>query len=341
MVNGTAVVALDPVDNNITVVVDGKAYPAELVNGTASVTTDPVVVPVASEFSDIVIDENMNISFVLKDANGNAIANVPITYTVNGIANTTTTSADGSFVIAGDKGVTIVVSYEGNENVSATNTSLKFTAQDVPTVVKIQAFFENITDPITITGYAVDTKAGEQGMLYSTVLVDDKGNPIAGVPIQFAVNNKIYNRTTFENGSFNPYHLDMIRAGRYTMAFYFPGNDNYTTAFGSVCIDLDLKPITIKASAKTYKASVKTKKYSATLSTIVGSSLDGKAHLRTGLKVTLTVNGKTFNGKTDANGKVTFKITNLNKKGKYTAKISYAGDKTYDKANKSVKLTIK
>ena len=121
----------------------------------------------------------------------------------------------------------------------------------------------------------------------------------------------------------------------------FGGNDKYNSTFAVVCVDLDKKPITIKASAKTYKASVKTKKYTVTLKTIVGSSADGKAHLKSGKKVTLQVNGKKFSGKTNSKGQVTFKITNLNKKAKYKAKISYAGDITYKAASKTVTLTIK
>ena len=103
--------------------------------------------------------------------------------------------------------------------------------------------------------------------------------------------------------------------------------------------DLDKKPITIKASAKSYKSSVKTKKYTVSLST-VPSVHDGKVYLSPKL-VTLTVNGKTYTGKTNDNGQVTFKITNLNKKGKYVANISYKGDKTYEEAVKSVKLSVK
>ena len=172
------------------------------------------------------------------------------------------------------------------------------------------------------------------------LVLDANGKPIKGVPINFAVNNKIYNKTTNDKGGFDPYKLNMIRAGRYTMAFYFAGNDNYTGAFASVCVDLDKKPIKIKASAKSYKAATKTKKYTVTLSTKVCSSHDGKAHLRTGLKVTLTVNGKTFTGKTNSKGQVTFKITNLSKKAKYKAKVSYEGDATYDSASKTVTLTV-
>ncbi|MBQ2831100.1 MAG: adhesin, partial [Methanobrevibacter sp.] len=123
------------------------------------------------------------------------------------------------------------------------------------------------------------------------------------------------------------------------LAFSFGGNDQYNSTFAVVCIDLDKKPITIKASAKTYKASAKTKKYTATLSTIAGSSADGKVHLRTGLKVTMDINGKSYTGSTNSKGQVSFNLQ-LTKKGTYNAKISYAGDQTYNSASKTVKITI-
>ncbi len=186
----------------------------------------------------------------------------------------------------------------------------------------------------------MDTKAGEEGMYYATTLLDANGKPISNVYIEFAVNNKIYNRTTYENGSFDPYKLNMIRAGRYTMAFSFAGDDNYTSSFACVCVDLDKKPLKIKASSKSFKTSTKTKKYTVTVSTIVGSSHDGKAHMSAQM-VTLTVNGKTYTAKTTSNGKATFKITNLSKKGKYSAKVSVDGDKTYESASKKVTITVK
>ena len=324
-----------------TVVVDGVEYPIEYVNGTATVETNNTepVVPKSSEFSEITISDDLTISIVLKDGDGNVIASVPITYTVNGAANTTVTANDGKFTVKGKNGALITINYAGDANITGTNITLKLNSAAVPEVVKVAAQFNISNRAITINGYAVDGPAGEQGIYYATTLLDANGKPISNVYLEFAVNNKIYNRTTYENGSFNPYKLNMIRAGRYTMAFNFAGDENYTNAFACVCVDLDKKPITIKAPAKTYKAATKTKKYTATLSTIP-SVYDGKVYLSP-KAVKLTVNGKTFTGKTNSNGQVTFKITNLNKKGKYTATISYKGDKTYEEATQKVKLTIK
>ena len=58
-------------------------------------------------------------------------------------------------------------------------------------------------------------------------------------------------------------------------------------------------------------------------------------------KVTLKVKGKTYKATTNSKGKATFKIKNLKKKGKYTAVITYKGDKFYNKVTKKVKITIK
>ncbi len=352
---------------NVSVIVDGVETVVALdENGTASVpvtasagehsivvvysgddTHAPVVKSATmnvevfeSKFVEIVADGNLTITATLVNSLGDVIPNATIVYSVGNVTNTTVTDANGIFTIQGVNNEQISIGYEGEDAILGTNTSMTF--RDIAPVVPepVESRFNITGNSITITGYAVDTKAGEKGMLYSTELLDINGNPIANVPVQFAVNNKIYNRTTLENGSFNPYHLDMVRAGRYTLALSFGGNENYTSTFAVACIDLAKKPLTIKASAKTYKASAKTKKYTITLSTIVGSSLDGKAHLKSGLKVTLTINGKDYNAKINAKGQATFNLK-LTKKGKYTAKIKTNEDKTYETTTKSVKITIK
>ena len=90
----------------------------------------------------------------------------------------------------------------------------------------------------------------------------------------------------------------------------------------------------ITAKAKTFKHPQKTKKYAISLKTNKGKAMKGK-------KVTLKVKGKTYSAKTNAKGVATFKITKLNKVGKYNAAITYAGDKSYKKVSKKAKITVK
>ena len=57
--------------------------------------------------------------------------------------------------------------------------------------------------------------------------------------------------------------------------------------------------------------------------------------------MTLKVKGKTYTAKTNAKGKATFNLKKLTKKGKYTAVVTFKGNKYYNKITKKVKITVK
>ena len=65
-------------------------YPGDETHAPAHVASSfkvdekPVVVPRASEFGEITIGDDQSVSIVLKDEDGNAIANAQIAYAVNG-----------------------------------------------------------------------------------------------------------------------------------------------------------------------------------------------------------------------------------------------------------------
>ena len=96
----------------------------------------PVIISVASEFSDITIGDDLTIYVVLKDEYGNVIANAPINYMVNGTAGTTITDADGSFTVKAVSGAEVDIFYAGSEIFLPTNLTLTFNVPDVPVVVK-------------------------------------------------------------------------------------------------------------------------------------------------------------------------------------------------------------
>ena len=343
LVNGAAEYQLNNVsggEHSVVVIYPGdETHDSAYSASSFDVAKKPAVVKKASEFSDITIDDDLMISFILKDEDGNPIRDAVIKYN-DGTEKTVKTDYHGQFRIQAVNNALISITYEGNAAITGTGTAFKLNVPAAPVSQKVETHF-NIPDrSVTLTGYAVDFIAGEEGIYYSTTLLDANGKPVSNAYMEFAVNNKIYNRTTDAKGSFTPYKLNMIRAGRYTMAFNFAGNENYTNTFACVCVDLDKKPITIKAASKTFKASVKTKKYTVSLSTIVGSSHDGKIYLKSGKPVTLTVNGKKYTAQTNSKNKATFKIIGLSKKGTYDATIYFKGDKTYAEKEKTVKLTI-
>ena len=88
------------------------------------------------------------------------------------------------------------------------------------------------------------------------------------------------------------------------------------------------------AKNKSFKVKTKSKKYTVTLKDNTGSAMKK-------VKITLKVRGKTYTAKTGNNGKATFNIKYLKKKGKYTALINYKGDNNYNKITWKVKLTVK
>ena len=191
----------------------------------------------------------------------------------------------------------------------------------------------------TFTRAAVDYNAGERGGMFYAILKDNEGNVLANKTVQIAINGKIYNKTTDEQGRAG-IQVNFANANTYSYAVSFQGDDTYNAApIASSKLTVTKKKTTIKASNKVFKAKTKTKKISVTLKT-VKNQYDKKTYLKSGKKVTLKVNGKTYTAKINKKGvaKFTIKIT---KKGKYTAKIKFAGDKTYKASSKTIKIRIK
>lgn len=94
---------------------------------------------------------------------------------------------------------------------------------------------------------------------------------------------------------------------------------------------------TVKASNKVFKAKAKSKKIKIKIKAVDQNGK--KTYLKSG-KVTLKVKGKTYTAKISKKGVAKFTIK-LTKKGKYTAKIKFAGDKTYKESSKKIKIKIK
>lgn len=124
--------------------------------------------------------------------------------------------------------------------------------------------------------------------------------------------------------------------GNYNVVITYSGDGKYDgfTITKSVSVK---KPVVKKASKitakkKTFKKSLKTKKYTVTLKS-------GKTPIKK-VKLIIKIGKKTFKAKTNAKGKATFKIK-LTKKGRYTAKITFKGNKYYKAATKKVKIVLK
>ena len=314
---------------NITLKVGGDGVYAE------NSTTITVTVNKYNATADVSITENITVgdnstvNVVLPDdATGN------VTVKVDGEVVDTVPVKDGSadaaitFKSAGSHIVEIV--YSGDNKYAPVSTTKIITASKKDTVIISEYSFTRVAN---------DYNAGERGGMFYGYLQDTDGNPLANKTVQIAVNGPIYNVTTDENGGAG-LRINLANANTYTYALSFQGDDEYNSApLASSKLILVKKDTSIKAAAKSFKASAKTKSVSVTLK-VSKNQYDGKTYLKSGKKITLKVNGKIYTAKANNKGVAKFNIK-LTKKARYIAKISFKGDKTYKAATKSIIITIK
>ena len=156
--------------------------------------------------------------------------------------------------------------------------------------------------------------------------ITEGNSTVAQKTVIFTINNKDYVKSTNDNGVAT---LKInLAAGTY---FIYT---EYNNVIQKNKIVIKKAASKLAASAKTYKAKTKTKKFTITLK-------NNKNKVIKNAKVTLKVNGKTYKATTNSKGKATFKITKLTKVGKHTATIKFAGNGYYKASSKSVKITVK
>lgn len=190
--------------------------------------------------------------------------------------------------------------------------------------------------PIVISAAKKSFIINYAGKYYVTIK-DKNKKVIAGQKVSVYINNKyIKTATTNKKGvatiTIPASKLKSLKAGTKTLKVTTSNNFNPNSK--SVKVTINKEKTKIVAKKKTFKKSLKTKKYTVTFKNSKNKALK-KA------KVYLKVKGKTYTAKTNSKGKATFKITKLNKKGKFTAKITFKTNKYYKSVSKKVKLTIK
>ena len=121
----------------------------------------------------------------------------------------------------------------------------------------------------------------------------------------------------------------------YAANIIFGGNASYAGSAKNIKVTVKKATPKLTAKKKTFKKSIKVKKYSVILKNNVGKAMKK-------VKVTLKINAKkTITVKTNSKGKATFKIKKLTKKGTYKAIVTFKANKYYNKATKKVKIRVK
>ncbi|WP_296853450.1 hypothetical protein [uncultured Methanobrevibacter sp.] len=270
--------------------------------------------------SDVTTTYNGNNYLVvtLKNQN-NPIKGKKLSIDLNGV-KTLTTDANGQVKVSTDglipKTYTATITFEGD------NLYDKSTATAKVVVNKIE---------VSLSSTDVNVVYNSNGCLVDT-LKDATGKPLEGFDISINLNG-VKTLTTDANGQVKV-SIDGFVPKTYTATISFDGNNIYEKSTVTAQVIVKKATPKITAKAKTFKKSVKTKKYTITLKNNLNKIMKNT-------KVTIKVNKKTYSAKTNSKGVATFKITKLTKKGSFISVITYNGNKYYNKITKKVKINVK
>ena len=175
------------------------------------------------------------------------------------------------------------------------------------TIIVLKRASKIISSPV-ITTYNI-------GKNLVITLKDGNGKPISGTVLTVKLgSSKKY--TTNANGQVK-INVGTLTPKTYTAKITYAGSDFYNGTTGSAKVTVKKAKPKITAKSTSFKLKLKTKKY------------------------TVTFKNNKYQALKNTKGQGVFKITNLKKKGSYTAVITVPTNKYYNKVSKKVKITVK
>lgn len=273
----------------------------------------------AMDYTVKVVGGEVNITVTLPAAiNGNLTVTYPSGFVENfTIKNGTANIYYVSMNKTGDLAIT--ASFAGNDQYYAVEEIIGFTIKQA-TLIKV--------NPTVSVVYNNNAKV----TVKLTNLVTNK--VIAGATIEITVNGKNYKGTTDKDGKAVITIPAKMVPKKYTANVAFKGTDKLEADINQFKLTVKKATPKVTAKKKTFKKSIKVKKYAIALK-------DNKGKAIKKAKVTIKVGKKTFKATTNSKGKAVFKLKKLTKKAKYNAKVTYKGNKYFNKVTKKVKITIK
>ena len=316
----------EKLDGNLTVLVNNTPYTLSYTNGTGSLILKNLTygnytisaVFTKDNYQTVNVSENVEINsiktvleaenvvmyykdgtrfaVVLKDINGNPLANMDVIISINGRDYVKQSDENGTASLGlnlESKNYTVVTTFGGNSKYFGTRSNNTVSILSTLLSKDIVKYYRNGTQ------------------FYATVL-DFKGNPLANTTVMFNINGVFYNKTTDENGTAK---LNIwLRPGKYIITIFnlVTGEQagNNVTVLSKIVENYDL----IKYYKNASKFSVKI--------------LDSQGYPVEGTIVTFNINGVFYYKETDANGIASLAI-NL-RPGKYVITTMYG---QYDVGN--------
>ena len=309
----------EKLDGNLTVLVNNIPYTLSYTNGTGSLILKNLIygnytisaVFTKDNYQTVNVSENVEINsiktvleaenvvmyykdgtrfaVVLKDINGNPLANMNVTISINGRNYVKQSDENGTASLGlnlESKNYTVVTTFGGNSKYFGTRSNNTVSILSTLISKDIVKYYRNGTQ------------------FYATVL-DFKGNPLANTTVMFNINGVFYNKTTDENGTAK---LNIwLRPGKYIITIFnlVTGEQagNNVTVLSKIVENYDL----VKYYKNASKFSVKI--------------LDSQGYPVEGTIVTFNINGVFYYKETDANGIASLAI-NL-RPGKYVITTMY------------------
>lgn len=316
----------EKLDGNLTVLVNNTPYTLSYTNGTGSLIFKNLTygnytinaVFTKDNYQTVNVSENVEINsiktvleaenvvmyykdgtrfaVVLKDINGNPLANMDVIISINGRDYVKQSDENGTASLGlnlESKNYTVVTAFGGNSKYFGTRSNNTVSILSTLISKDIVKYYRNGTQ------------------FYATVL-DFKGNPLANTTVMFNINGVFYNKTTDENGTAK---LNIwLRPGKYIITIFnlVTGEQagNNVTVLSKIVENYDL----VKYYKNASKFSVKI--------------LDSQGYPVEGTIVTFNINGVFYYKETDANGIASLAI-NL-RPGKYVITTMYG---QYDVGN--------
>lgn len=316
----------EKLDGNLTVLVNNTPYTLSYTNGTGSLILKNLIygnytisaVFTKDNYQTVNVSENVEINsiktvleaenvvmyykdgtrfaVVLKDINGNPLANMDVIISINGRDYVKQSDENGTASLGlnlESKNYTVVTTFGGNSKYFGTRSNNTVSILSTLLSKDIVKYYRNGTQ------------------FYATVL-DFKGNPLANTTVMFNINGVFYNKTTDENGTAK---LNIwLRPGKYIITIFnlVTGEQagNNVTVLSKIVENYDL----VKYYKNASKFSVKI--------------LDSQGYPVEGTIVTFNINGVFYYKETDSNGIASLAI-NL-RPGKYVITTMYG---QYDVGN--------
>ncbi|MBE6500532.1 MAG: Ig-like domain repeat protein [Methanobrevibacter thaueri] len=334
-------------NNVVTVTVDTKNYIVSIFDGKGNLTLSNLISGNYSVNAIFAGDDKYSGSFDVKHievnkiptdlsislvnsslfAGDSAVIDIVLNQSVNGIVTVNVNDKNYTAVIVHGKGnLTLNNLTPGNYSVNAvfagdekylgsSSNNMIFGVDKLNTSL--------FADPITAT-YNIN-----ENLIIT--LKDSKGNAVSGVNVTVNLNGA-KTLTTDNNGQIKVSTNDLT-PNIYNAKITFNGSEIYDKSFAEVKVTVKKATPKIIASAKTFKLKTKTKKYSITLKDNINNVIKNA-------RVILKIKGKTYQATTNSKGVATFKLK-LNKKGTYTAVITYNGNNFYNKVSANAKIKVK